>query len=115
MRECSVQGYGQPDAGRWFYPGSGATGDTRPPPPKQQAQPPAPAGAAAAAAGTDTPAEDIEEDPDREFSGSSPEPAGPLRMINVGIPGPGALLCKNGGRMAGCWLQQQCLDSLHNK
>ena len=33
--------------------------------------------------------EDIEEDPDKEFSASAQSASNPLRIINVGIPGPG--------------------------
>ncbi|BDA44253.1 probable type-2 histone deacetylase 2 at C-terminar half [Coccomyxa sp. Obi] len=89
---ASVQGYGQPEAGRWFYPGSGATGDTRPPPPSQSQPAPsaAPGSQAADGGGSSSGVEDIEEDPDGEFSASSQAAGSPLRIINVGIPGPGA-------------------------
>ncbi len=136
MHPRSVQGYGQPEAGRWFYPGSGATGDTRPPPPSQvilyiqlkgylmtkgylkvpvvmkvsepstlqsikekleklcvftqPAPSSAPGSQAADGGGSSSGAEDIEEDPDGEFTASSQAASGPLRIINVGISGPGS-------------------------
>lgn len=81
--------------GRWFYPGSGATSDTRPPPPRQShASGVGAAEPSAAAAGTTqggTADDSIVEDPDGEFSAASQEASSSsaLRMINVGIPGPG--------------------------
>uniref|UniRef100_A0A6S8IVI8 Histone deacetylase domain-containing protein n=1 Tax=Dunaliella tertiolecta TaxID=3047 RepID=A0A6S8IVI8_DUNTE len=87
---ASVQGYGKHNFGGWFYPGSGATEDTRP---NANAPPPQ-------AAGTGSKQALIPEDPNGEFTrttsdtggsktptnGSDPGP----RIINVGVPGPGA-------------------------
>ncbi|KAF5835858.1 hypothetical protein DUNSADRAFT_6792 [Dunaliella salina] len=85
---ASVQGYGRHNFGGWFYPGSGATEDTRPNASTPQA---------AESGSKQAP---IPEDPNGEFThstsdtGGSNAPAngsdpGP-RIINVGVPGPGA-------------------------
>ncbi|KAK9916049.1 hypothetical protein WJX75_007812 [Coccomyxa subellipsoidea] len=86
---ASVQGYGQAEEGRWFYPGSGATGDSRPPPPAQPQPAGAPMPSPEPADGQAPLEEDIEEDPDKEFSAFAQSASNPLRIINVGIPGPG--------------------------
>ena len=105
-------------ADSWVYPGSGATADSRPP--RRAPPPPPPPGEVlianggvgvaahangaasgaelglGAGAGCAEPAEHaeppVEEDPGAEFEGSDSErpPASGPRVINVGIPGPGA-------------------------
>jgi hypothetical protein len=100
---ASVQGYGHKGPAGvegWVYPGSGGTADSRPPgdagpgtPPGEEGGEGGGGGGAAAPPAVD-PA--IPEDPDGEFA---PDPAVPPadlpsrtgpRIINVGIPGPGA-------------------------
>lgn len=58
----SVQGYGKHSYGGWFYPGSGATEDTRPLPPPTPLRPPE------ADPAQPPLAELIAEDPDGEFT-----------------------------------------------
>ncbi len=128
-----MQGYGRRSAAAadsWVYPGSGATADSRPPR-RAPAAPPPPGdvlianggvgvaahanGAACgadlglgAAAGCAEPAEPpVDEDPGAEFEGSDSErpPASGPRVINVGIPGPGA------GALPPLWRQLQPLAS----
>ncbi|KAL3144011.1 hypothetical protein ABBQ32_003818 [Trebouxia sp. C0010 RCD-2024] len=86
---ASVQGYGQkaPGIGAFVYPGSGATCDTRP----ASAGATAPPGVAQPNDLPSTEQEEIVEDPDNEFDTDvdSKHGDGP-RVINVGIPGPGA-------------------------
>ncbi|KAL0037126.1 hypothetical protein WJX79_001631 [Trebouxia sp. C0005] len=85
---ASVQGYGQkaPGIGAFVYPGSGATCDTRPASAGQAADP----NVAQPSGMTMTEEDDIMEDPDNEFGAdAAPQGEGP-RIINVGIPGPGA-------------------------
>ncbi|KAK9837158.1 hypothetical protein WJX81_006872 [Elliptochloris bilobata] len=107
---ASVQGYGRRTAAPtdgWIYPGSGATADSRhpPPPPPPSAEHLEPgvsvnggaggntlaAGAAGGLGGKGDPS-GIEEDPEAEFVGGDAErpPSSGPRVINVGIPGPGA-------------------------
>lgn len=91
----------------WVYPGSGATGDSRPPHPPP-AVPPAGDLGTNGSLGADGGAPEvpaawvgslsgdpsgIDEDPEAEFVGGSTErlPSEGPRIINVGIPGPGAL------------------------
>mmetsp|Transcript_500 Transcript_500/g.1334 ORF Transcript_500/g.1334 Transcript_500/m.1334 type:complete len:917 (-) Transcript_500:2486-5236(-) len=104
---ASVQGYGRGPHGGWFYPGSGATHDTRgpgrdgtpaqtparsdaeamPPPPPPPPRP----------LGVERPPEGwAPEDPNGEFSPSTVENGGGRsgqpgpRIIDVGVPGPGS-------------------------
>lgn len=115
----SVQGYGRRTASPtdgWVYPGSGATADSCPP-----TAPSAPQTAAAEGPGADgglvakampggaRPGEGghgagdepggVEEDPEAEFAGDDLErpPRDGPRVINVGIPGPGAQASAEGG------------------
>jgi len=78
---ASVQGYGKKDprSDAWVYPGSGATCDSKPPLPP-------PGAPVLNAAG-------VPEDPSGEFVTQPDAEVAPLeapRVINVGIPGPGA-------------------------
>lgn len=85
---ASVQGYGQkaPGIGAFVYPGSGATCDTRPASAGHAIDP----NSAQPSGMSTTEEDDIVEDPDNEFGADTvPQGEGP-RIINVGIPGPGA-------------------------
>jgi DNA ligase-1 len=105
---ASVQGYGHKGPAGvegWVYPGSGGTADSKPPGEGDDAGPGTPPGEGegegegvppAPPAAGDPPPVIIPEDPDGEFAPDPAVPAADLpsrtgpRIINVGIPGPGA-------------------------